>query len=235
MEGYADSWGGRASPEPGGHGRTGRPLSGGTFGVAQNVVVQEVEQGADAVIEQQVRQLMELMRQGQPVELPIPRGTVRKTVRLASIAQQFGYEYADSRLGGGYKIVVTLFVVPDPSPQARARAAQNWAQYPNAGDGKSLPPVAPDTLKLLKARITIDLTDKNSEKRLRNAVVGLIVGAGALVARLRTADGTLLVVAGVLWGLMMALAGGGLVVTRRRWAKCTARLAAAGFVPVTVE
>jgi len=36
-----------------------------------------------------------------------------------------------------------MLILPDPGPQAQARAAQNRAQFPQAGDGVSLPPVVP--------------------------------------------------------------------------------------------
>lgn len=57
--------------------------------------------------------------------------TMRKLTRLAFIAQQFGYEYADVWQGSGPRgNGCVILIVPDPSPQARARAAQNWARYP---------------------------------------------------------------------------------------------------------
>ena len=97
--------------------------------------------------------MFRLMAQGQAVQLTSPMASVKKLARLAFIAQQFGYEYADVRQGAGRNNALTMLIVPDPGPQAQARAAQNWAQYPKAGDGVSLPPVVPDALELLKARI----------------------------------------------------------------------------------
>ncbi|WP_408649218.1 hypothetical protein [Streptomyces herbicida] len=114
----------------------------------------------------QVRKMLQLMASGEPVTLTNSMASVKKIARLAFIAQQFGYEYADARFTGSRNNVLKMLIVPDHTPQARARAAQNWAQYPNAADGVSLPPVVPDALELLKARIQFDLTGKNAEKRM---------------------------------------------------------------------
>ncbi|MFF3416543.1 hypothetical protein ACFYW9_17860 [Streptomyces sp. NPDC002698] len=182
----------------------------------------------------QIRKMFRLMAQGQAVQLTSPMASVKKLARLAFIAQQFGYEYADVRQGAGRNNALTMLIVPDPGPQAQARAAQNWAQYPKAGDGVSLPPVVPDALELLKARINFDLTGKNAEKRMVYAGIGLSVGCVVLAVR-AGGDSVAFTVAGVLWAVMMVVLGVGLVVTRRRNAKFAALLGAAGFAPVTEE
>jgi hypothetical protein len=178
--------------------------------------------------------MFRLMAQGQAVQLTSPMASVKKLARLAFIAQQFGYEYADVRQGAGRNNALTMLIVPDPGPQAQARAAQNWAQYPKAGDGVSLPPVVPDALELLKARINFDLTGKNAEKRMVYAGIGLSVGCVVLAVR-AGGDSVAFTVAGVLWAVMMVVLGVGLVVTRKRNAKFAALLGAAGFAPVTEE
>ena len=114
----------------------------------------------------QMQKMLRLMASGEPVELTSPMASVKKLARLAFVAQQFGYEYIDVRQSGGRNSALIMLIVPDPSPQARARAAQNWAQYPNAADGVSVPPLVPDAFELLKARINFDLTGKNAEKRM---------------------------------------------------------------------
>uniref|UniRef100_A0AAU3HWI3 Integral membrane protein n=1 Tax=Streptomyces sp. NBC_01393 TaxID=2903851 RepID=A0AAU3HWI3_9ACTN len=182
----------------------------------------------------QIRKMFRLMAQGQAVQLASPMASVKKLARLAFIAQQFGYEYADVRQGAGRNNALTMLIVPDPGPQAQARAAQNWAQYPKAGDGVSLPPVVPDALELLKARINFDLTGKNAEKRMVYAGIGLSVGCVVLAVR-AGGDSVAFTVAGVLWAVMMVVLGVGLVVTRKRNAKFAALLGAAGFAPVTEE
>ncbi|MFD5814522.1 hypothetical protein [Streptomyces sp. NPDC127038] len=182
----------------------------------------------------QVRKMFRLMAQGQAVQLTSPMASVKKLARLAFVAQQFGYEYADVRRGAGRDNALTMIIVPDPGPQAQARAAQNWAQYPRAGDGVSLPPVVPDALELLKARINFDLTGKNAEKRMGYSALGLTVGCAVLAVR-AGGSSVAFAVAGGLWALLMALLGIGVLVTRKRNAKFAALLHAAGFAPVTEE
>ncbi|MGY5008662.1 hypothetical protein ACWCY6_11340 [Streptomyces sp. 900105755] len=182
----------------------------------------------------QVRKMFQLMASGQPVELTNAWGSVKKLARLAFVAQQFGYEYADARHTGSRGNVLELMIVPDHSPQGRARAAQNWAQYPNAADGVSLPPLVPDAVELLKARIQFDLTGKNADKRMLLGAGGITLGLVLAAARAGGSAGAF-VVSGVVWALLMAVMGLGFFVTRGRNAKFAQRLQAAGFVPVTGE
>ncbi|MFG3102979.1 hypothetical protein ACGFZL_21020 [Streptomyces sp. NPDC048182] len=121
-----------------------------------------------------------------------------------------------------------MTLVPDHSPQARARAAHHWAQYPNAHDGVSLPPLVPDAVELLKARINFDLTGRSAEKRLGLAALALTVAVLAYTLQ----EGSLGVTA-VVWVVVLALLGVAFVANRRRNAGFAARLRAAGFVPVT--
>ncbi|MCK8436493.1 hypothetical protein G3I77_26755 [Streptomyces sp. D2-8] len=182
----------------------------------------------------QTQKMLRLMASGEPVELTSPMASVKKLARLAFVAQQFGYEYADVRQSSGRNGALTMLILPDPSPQARARAGQNWAQYPNAADGVSLPPLVPDAFELLKARINFDLTGKSAEKRMGYGALGVTVGCVILAFRFG-GESTDFVAAGVLWLLFMAILGIGLVVTRKRNTKFAARLPAAGFMPVNDE
>ncbi len=180
----------------------------------------------------QVQKMLRLMASGEPVELTSPLASVKKLARLAFIAQQFGYEYVDVRQSAGRNNALVMLIAPDPSPQARARAGQNWAQYPNAGDGVSVPPLIPDAFELLKARINFDLTGKSAEKRMGYAAIGLTIGAVILGLRLG-ADGAAWVAAFLTWAFFMAIVGIGFAVTRKRNVKFAARLQAAGFMPIT--
>ncbi|MFD8524745.1 hypothetical protein ACFV2D_32670 [Streptomyces capillispiralis] len=182
----------------------------------------------------QTQKMLRLMASGEPVELTSAMASVKKLARLAFTAQQFGYEYADVRQGGGNNSQLKMLIVPDHSPQARARAAQNWAQYPNAGDGVSLPPLVPDAFELLKARINFDLTGKSAEKRMGYGALGVSIGS-VLFAYQAGGSSDDFVVAAVVWLVVMAILGIGFVVTRKRNAKFAARLQAAGFAPVTDE
>ncbi|MDN3269275.1 hypothetical protein [Streptomyces sp. MA15] len=183
----------------------------------------------------QTQKMLRLMASGEPVQLTSPMASVKKLARLAFVAQQFGYEYADVRQGGGGNNgKLTMLIVPDPSPQAQARAAQNRAQYPNAHDGVSLPPLVPDAVELLKARINFDLTGKSAEKRMGYGALGVSIGSVIIAYRLGgTSDD--FVIAAVIWLILMVVLGIGFLVTRKRNAKFAARLQAAGFVPVTDE
>ncbi|MEV3970985.1 hypothetical protein AB0K68_22980 [Streptomyces sp. NPDC050698] len=182
----------------------------------------------------QTQKMLRLMASGEPVELTSPMASVKKLARLAFVAQQFGYEYADVRQSSGRNGALTMLLVPDPGPQARARAGQNWARYPDAADGVSLPPLVPEAFELLKARINFDLTGKNAEKRMGYAALGVTVGCAILGFRFggESAD---FIVAGAVWLVIMAMLGIGLAVTRKRNAKFAARLRAAGFTPVHDE
>ncbi|MEU6381482.1 hypothetical protein [Streptomyces sp. NPDC046909] len=181
----------------------------------------------------QVQKMLRLMAGGEPVELTSPMASVKKLARLAFTAQQFGYEYADVRQSGGRNNALVMLLVPDPSPQARARAAQNWAQYPNAGDGVSVPPLIPDAFELLKARINFDLTGQ-AKKRLGYAVVGASVASLILAYRFGGQSDDF-IAAAVIWVVLMAVIGIGFLVNGKRNVKFAARLQAAGFTPVTDE
>ncbi|MEU9570383.1 hypothetical protein AB0D62_10915 [Streptomyces massasporeus] len=182
----------------------------------------------------QMQKMLRLMAGGEPVELTSPMASVKKLARLAFVAQQFGYEYADVRQSSGRNGALTMLILPDPSPQARARAGQNWARYPDAADGVSLPPLVPDAFELLKARINFDLTGKNAEKRMGYGALGVSVGCVILAFRFGGQSDDF-VAAGVVWLLLMVVFGIGFVVTRKRNAKFATRLQAAGFTPVHDE
>ncbi|MFA3872135.1 hypothetical protein ABS735_00280 [Streptomyces sp. MMCC 100] len=182
----------------------------------------------------QTQKMLQLMASGEPVQLTSRMSSVKKLAKLAFVAQQFGYEYADVRQSGGNNAALTMLLVPDPSPQARTRAAQNWAQYPNAGDGVSLPPLVPDAFELLKARINFDLTGKNAQKSMGYGALGGTVACVVLAYR-EGGSSDDFVLSGIIWLVLMAALGIGFLVTRKRNAKFAARLQAAGFVPMADE
>ncbi|MFF0671769.1 hypothetical protein ACFYVE_26520 [Streptomyces tendae] len=182
----------------------------------------------------QTQKMLQLMASGEPVQLTSRMSSVKKLAKLAFAAQQFGYEYADVRQSGGNNAALTMLLVPDPSPQARTRAAQNWAQYPNAGDGVSLPPLVPDAFELLKARINFDLTGKNAQKNMGYGALGGTV-ACVVIAFREGGSSDDFVLSGIIWLVLMVALGLGFLVTRKRNAKFAARLQAAGFMPVADE
>ncbi|MEU2908918.1 hypothetical protein ACWCQ0_32920 [Streptomyces massasporeus] len=181
-----------------------------------------------------VRKMLRRMASGEPVEVAPAMATMKKLTRLAFIAQLFGYEYADIRQGGGPQgDGYVLLIVPDPSPEARARAERNRAAYPDASDGGALPPLDPGAIELLKARITFDIAAKYTDRQRI-----LMAGAGAVPLAVMVGFGlgsgtTAVVVTVAVWAVVMALVPVGLAVNRRYRAKYAALLQAAGFTPVT--
>uniref|UniRef100_A0AAU3I9J1 Integral membrane protein n=1 Tax=Streptomyces sp. NBC_01393 TaxID=2903851 RepID=A0AAU3I9J1_9ACTN len=180
-----------------------------------------------------VQKMLRQMASGEPVQVTSAMASMKKLARLAFIAQQFGYEYADVRQGGPQGNGFVMLIVPDPSPQARTRAEQNRVQYPSASDGGALPALVPDEVELLKARIAFDLAARYTEKQL-TVIMGVGFSTLAVCLGLQLgADTTAVVVAGIAWAALMAFVPVGLVVNRRYRAKHVARLQAAGFTPVT--
>jgi hypothetical protein len=145
--------------------------------------------------------------------------------RLAFYAQQFGYMYTDV---GMTQRKLLIGIVPDPSPQAQARAAENRARYPDAVDGGALPPLDPDAVALFKARIHFDLNNRESEKMK----IGLSVFFAGLLGIVLAAKAGPGAGAGV-WAALMALMLVGIFRTRHTSARHAALLEAAGFTPVT--
>ncbi|MEU9327501.1 hypothetical protein AB0D91_27425 [Streptomyces canus] len=179
----------------------------------------------------QVRKMLREMASGEPLRLTVSAWSWKRLARLAFIAEQFGYEYADLHMTSDNKFA--LFIVPDPSPEGRQRAAQNRAQYPDADEGVALPPVAPGAIDLLKARMVVDSGSQYSDKRRTGILIFfLTVTAAAICFRLR-ADTDAVVIVGIVWAALLALLPVLLVYSRRYRAKYAAQLQAAGFTPVT--
>ncbi|MEU7470446.1 hypothetical protein AB0A94_18265 [Streptomyces sp. NPDC044984] len=184
--------------------------------------------------ERRIRKMLRQMESGEPVRVTSAVATTTKLARCAAMAQKFGYEYADVRQGGGPQgNQYVVLIVPDPAPEARARAARNRARYPRAADGGELPRLAPDAVELLKARITFDITTMYTDRQLilltgfcavpLALTIGFAFGTGAVAV----------VLAGVVWAAVMALLPVGFAANRRFRARCAALLRAAGFTPVT--
>jgi hypothetical protein len=187
------------------------------------------------VAERYVRKMLRQMANGDDsVEVYISAATMKKYTRAAFIAEQFGYAYADIWQGGGAQgHGYVMLLVPDPRPQARARAAENWAQYPDAVHGGALPPLVPEAVELLKARMTFDIAAMYTEKQLvlltAAAALPLAVPLGFTFST--GADAVALAV--MVWAAVMALVPVGFAVNRHHKAKSAALLQAAGFRPVT--
>lgn len=181
-----------------------------------------------------VRKMLQQMASGGPVEVTSTMASMKKLARLASTAQQFGYDYADVRQGGGPQgNGLVMLIVPDPDPQARARAAQNWERYPNAGDGVSLPPLEPEAVELLQARIKFDLASRLTPKQAAVLAASVWTVLAATIGYKVSAHPTGLLAVGAAWAVLMALIPVGTAVNRRYRARQAALLQAAGFTPVT--
>ncbi|MFJ4831949.1 hypothetical protein ACIP79_18855 [Streptomyces sp. NPDC088747] len=177
-----------------------------------------------------VRRMLREMESGEPVQLTLGMMTAKGAARLALIAEEFGYAYEDLWQTGDK---VVLSVVPDPSPQARERAAQNRQRYPDANEGLSLPPVVPETVELLKARMLFDLTRQFTDRQ-RVAIAAVVITVSVATCGYRFADSTVGVAIAVsVWAALIVLLPVGIVVRRHYDAKCAAQLDAAGFTMVT--
>ncbi|MFF0012942.1 hypothetical protein [Streptomyces sp. NPDC005374] len=179
----------------------------------------------------QVRKMLREMASGEPVQLTVSAQSWKRLARLAFIAQQFGYEYADLQLGTNNNFV--LFIVPDPSRQGQERAAQNRAQYPDADEGVALPPFVPDAIDLLKARMVVDSNSRPIDKlQMAIALFFFTVSAATICLTLRE-NTVAVVIVGIVWVAFLALMPVLRAYGRRYSAKYAARLQAAGFTPVT--
>ncbi|MFC9594088.1 hypothetical protein [Streptomyces sp. NPDC056944] len=177
-----------------------------------------------------VRKMLRQMESGETVELTLLT-TMRGLTRLAFLAEQFGYAYADLNESEGR---MAMWLVPDPSPQARALAAENRARYPHAGDGGPLPPLVPEAIELLRARMVLDL-DRQDSRRQRLAIGAVLLTLVAGELGMEFGDDAIgaLTIAGVVALAFAALTPVGFAISRRLIVRYTARLEAAGFTPVT--
>ncbi|MDN3026712.1 hypothetical protein [Streptomyces sp. S.PB5] len=165
---------------------------------------------------------------GEPVEASAGLATARGLAQLAFYAEQFGYVYRDTGQAGlnGRKVVVHL--APDLSPQARARAAENWSRYPDAASGGALPPLDSRAIDVLKARIQFDMTNQLTEKQR----IGIAVFAFSFLCMPLAVKAGLGIGAAV-WAALMALVAVGSFYSRRANARIATELEAAGFRLVT--
>ncbi|MGA5197838.1 hypothetical protein [Streptomyces exfoliatus] len=178
------------------------------------------------------RKLLRLLAEGEPVAFD-PGVTYGRAARLAVLAEQFGYEYADLRQSGGR---FTLFLLPDPRPQARERVAENRSRYPGASEGGPLPVPDPETLALFKARMLSDVQRGSSLKWIL-PYAGATLALGALEFGTEFGDdrAAVLTIAGVVWAGCGAL-GAALLLWNRRVKRTGAiRLEAAGFTRMPDE
>ncbi|MFJ3766387.1 hypothetical protein ACIPQJ_13225 [Streptomyces sp. NPDC090082] len=99
-----------------------------------------------------------------------------------------------------------------------------------------MPPLAPEAIALLRARMVLDLDRQHSRRqRLVIGALLLALAAGELGTDFGKDTIEALTIAGVSSLALAALATVGFAVSRRLLVTYTARLEAAGFTPVTDE
>jgi hypothetical protein len=180
------------------------------------------------------------MALGQPVEVPMRAPALRPYAYTAAVAEQFGYAYADIRAapGGARRNGYLMSFVPDHRPQARERAEHNWTRYPDAAATGALPQVPADVLELFKARISYDFEDREADRgRTAVAYVFLTLVCVIIGVRvgIRSSPATAAIAAGATWAVLMSVTWFLVSIRRRKRARYTAILEAAGFTQTPVS
>ncbi|MFE2044865.1 hypothetical protein ACFXAZ_28915 [Streptomyces sp. NPDC059477] len=176
-----------------------------------------------------VRKMFREMAGGRTVFLRMRMVTYATMARLAFYAEQFGYRYADA----SYDQEFLLILVPDSSAEGQARAAANWARYPQAASGGELPALVDKDIRLFRMRIDWDMYKQYSPwQRSLYILLGLTPLCAIYIYAFRD---NVAVVAGVggFWVLTVGLGVFGLVWTPRLWARREERMRAAGLMGVT--
>ncbi|WP_128984956.1 hypothetical protein [Streptomyces roseicoloratus] len=179
------------------------------------------------------RKMLRRMETGEPVDVHIWAGlSYAKPARLAALAEQFGYDFQD--ITAWTQTGCTLSIRPDPRPEAQARAAENRARYPRAGKGGPLPPLATETVDVMKARMLWGLTRPQTRGELMGALVFAIVVLTLMEISVAVRFGsTGALVGGAVELALLAFIPALLSLNRRYHAKCTTVLENAGFIAVT--
>lgn len=167
-----------------------------------------------------------------------PGSSVGRMAALVHVAEHYGFEYGHSIRTGHKKTLVLARMYRDPGPRARAREAATVAAYPAAGSGGAVPGMRKGSLKPLpgageavaraKDRIMFDVLTSHAADTPRK-VLGY--GMCAVLALVLLVSGKPLV-ALVGGGVLAAFLTGAFKLGEIRRQQITARLTAAGFVPV---
>ncbi|MFF2304448.1 hypothetical protein ACFVVP_18320 [Streptomyces sp. NPDC058128] len=177
--------------------------------------------------------MLRLMAGGEPVELLTGAAGYKKLARLAWLAEQFGYEYADLRQMDKRFILV---LVPDPRPRASELAAESHGRYPRAGEGGPLPVPDPEAVALFRARMLSDVRRRSSTMQiLAYGGVALTIGALELGFEFGDDRATALTIAGGAWAASVAFMAALFLWSRRVKRTSAALLEAAGFTRVPDE
>ncbi|MFK4691210.1 hypothetical protein [Streptomyces pristinaespiralis] len=168
--------------------------------------------------DRQTTQLLDSMRRGMPFEFTTKMSMTKRLATLVSVAERFGYRYAGARQE---IFSIKLAFIPDPSPQAQARAAECWPYAPR------IPEIPQQVLELNKKRVLFDLSSKAAlVKRL--PVIGIVLLFASLRPLGSLGDSPGLALGYV--GFLAVLVGIGVWINAARHKRAGAHLEAAGFV-----
>ncbi|MFE5945285.1 hypothetical protein [Streptomyces sp. NPDC056480] len=179
------------------------------------------------------RKMLRLLAGGEPVALGTRRTSFNGIARLAFLAEQFGYEYADLRTE---KRSFTLHLEPDLRPRARELAAENRRRYPRAAEGGQLPVPDAGTIALFRARMMSDLKRRGSLlETLAYIGVAFTISAVGFGFELGDDRAAAFTIAGVLVAAEAAAITALVLWGRRAHRRAAALLEAAGFTRVPDE
>ncbi|MFD8634908.1 hypothetical protein [Streptomyces sp. NPDC059533] len=169
-----------------------------------------------------------------------PETSVARAAALVHVAEQYGYEYGETRRTGHKNALVLVLMYRDPRPEARAREAATLAAHPQAGNGGPVPGMRAGSLRPLpeveeavaraKDRIAFDAMAEvgGKEQQLMAAGYCVVLPIVLLIAGMPL---------GALFGgaALAAFVFGGFKIGAMRRQRIARRLADAGFVPVRDE
>ncbi|MFD5370225.1 hypothetical protein [Streptomyces sp. NPDC127103] len=178
------------------------------------------------------RKMLRLLAGGEPVALGASSASFKKLARLAFLAEQFGYEYADlRRKDRGF----TLHLEPDLRPRARELAAENRRRYPRAAEGGPLPVPDAGTIALFRARMMSDVKRAASLENLAYVGLAFIISAVGVGFEFGDDRAAAFTIAGVVVAAEAAFITALLLWGRRANRTAAALLEAAGFTRVPDE
>ncbi|MFV6032719.1 hypothetical protein [Streptomyces sp. NPDC056264] len=179
------------------------------------------------------RKMLRLMAGGRPVALDAGSASFKRLARLAFLAEQFGYEYADLRRKERSFI---LHLEPDLRPRAWELAAENRRTYPRAAEGGPLPVPDAGTIALFRARMMSDLKRTTSLlEALAYTGVAFIISAVGIGFEFGDDRATALTIAGVVVAAEAVFVTALILWGRRANRRAAALLEAAGFTRVPDE
>ncbi len=188
-------------------------------------------------VEREISGLLRQIARKDVVEIG-PGSAVGRMAALVHVAEHYGFEYDRSIRTGHKKTLVLARMYRDPSPRARAREAATAAAYPAAGNGGAVPgmrqgslrplPEARDAVARTKDRIMFDVLSSHAADTPRKVLGYAMCAAFALT--LLVSGKPLVALAG--GGVLAAFLTGAFKLGEIRRQQITARLTAAGFVPV---